>query len=56
MISTSKKVVVLSISEKINASEQLKICDVDEIDVLITELPPNAKKLLPYKKKGIQIL
>jgi DeoR/GlpR family transcriptional regulator of sugar metabolism len=56
MISTSKKVVVLSISEKVNASEQLKICDVDEIDILITELPPNAKKLQPYKKKGIQIL
>ena len=56
MISTAKKVVVLTISEKMNTSEQLKICDVDEIDILITELPPDAKKLQPYKKKGIQIL
>jgi DeoR/GlpR family transcriptional regulator of sugar metabolism len=56
MISTAKKVVVLTISEKMDTSEQLKICDVDEIDILITELPPDAKKLQPYKKKGIQIL
>lgn len=56
MVRSSKKVVVLSISEKIDASEQLKICDAEDIDILITELPPNARKLQPYKKKGIQIL
>ena len=56
MIDTSKKVVVLSISEKVNTSEQLKICDVDEIDILITELPPDAEQLRPYRNKGIQIM
>ncbi len=56
MISTSKKVVALSISEKVNTSEQLKICEVDEIDILITELPPDAEQLQPYRNKGMRIL
>jgi len=56
MIKISKKVVALSISEKVNTSEQLRICDVDEIDILITELKPEAVQLQPYKNKGIQIL
>jgi len=56
MIETSKKVVALSISEKVNTSEQLTVCPVDEIDVLITELHPDAEPLEPYRKKGISIL
>jgi DeoR/GlpR family transcriptional regulator of sugar metabolism len=56
MISTSKKVVVLSISEKVDAAEQLKICDAEEIDVLITELSPSDRKLQAYKEKGILVL
>jgi DeoR/GlpR family transcriptional regulator of sugar metabolism len=56
MIDSSKKVVALSISEKVNTSEQLKICDADEIDILITELSPDAEQLRPYQNKGIRIL
>ena len=56
MIDSSRKVVALSISEKINTSEHLKICDADEIDILITELPPAAEQLRPYQNKGIRIL
>jgi DeoR/GlpR family transcriptional regulator of sugar metabolism len=55
MIETSKKVVALSISEKVNTSEQLTICAVDEIDILITELAPDAEKLQPYRNKGLRI-
>ncbi len=56
MIKSSKKVVALSISEKLNTFEQLKICDIDEIDMLITELDPQSEKLQPYKSKGIKVL
>lgn len=56
MIETSKKVVALSISEKVNTSEQLTVCEVDEIDTLITELSPDADKLQPYRNKGMRIL
>lgn len=55
MIETSKKVVALSISEKVNTTEQLTICAVDEIDILITELTPDAEKLQPYRNKGLRI-
>ncbi|MHA4807299.1 DeoR/GlpR family DNA-binding transcription regulator [Flavitalea flava] len=56
MIATSKKVVALSISEKVNSSEQLIICEVEKIHALITELSPDAEKLKPYRNKGIEIL
>ncbi|HVI47476.1 MAG TPA: DeoR/GlpR family DNA-binding transcription regulator [Chitinophaga sp.] len=56
MVATSRKVVALCISEKVNTAEHLKICDVDSIDILITELQPKAKKLQPYSNKGIRIL
>ena len=56
MINHSKKVIALSISEKINTFEPLKICEAGEIDILVTELEPGSDKLLPYKNKGIRII
>ncbi|HEX5025345.1 MAG TPA: DeoR/GlpR family DNA-binding transcription regulator [Agriterribacter sp.] len=56
MIKTSKKVVVLSISEKINSTQQIKVCPASAIDILITELDPDADLLKPYKQLGIKIL
>ena len=56
MIKSAKKVIALSISEKVNTFEPLKICEADEIDILITELEPGSEKLQPYKSKGIHII
>lgn len=56
MIDHARKVVALSISEKINTSEPLKVCAVDEIDVLVTELVPDAEIFQPYWKKGIKVI
>ncbi len=56
MIESADKVVSLAISEKINSSQRIKICDAKDIDVLITELDPNDSRLVPYKNKGIEIL
>ncbi|MEO6316293.1 MAG: DeoR/GlpR family DNA-binding transcription regulator [Chitinophagaceae bacterium] len=55
MIKSAKKVIALSISEKVNSFEPLKICDAAEIDILVTELEPGSEKLQPYTTKGIQI-
>jgi DeoR/GlpR family transcriptional regulator of sugar metabolism len=55
MISSAKKIAALSISEKVNSFEPLKICEAGEIDILITELLPDSAKLQPYKSKGISI-
>ncbi|KQC28604.1 DeoR/GlpR family DNA-binding transcription regulator [Flagellimonas eckloniae] len=51
MIKASKKVVVPSISEKINSGQRYKICDIDAVDHLITELDVNDSVLKPYAKK-----
>lgn len=56
MIESSKMVVCLTISEKINSSQPLKVCDLSKVDLLITELPPDDPLLEPYAKAGIRIL
>lgn len=56
MIESSDKVVSLSISEKLNTSQRIKVCDLQEIDILITELQPSHEMLVAYKKAGLEIL
>ncbi|MEO8567584.1 MAG: DeoR/GlpR family DNA-binding transcription regulator [Ginsengibacter sp.] len=56
MIESSAKVVVLSISEKVNTTMRLKVCNVKDIDVLITELTPENTMLACYAKSGIEII
>ena len=56
MIESSRKVVCLSIAEKINTSQPFHLCPIEAIDVLITELPPGNPLLERYRKKGIQVL
>ena len=56
IIESSAKVVSLTISEKINTTQPIKICDANAIDVLITELDNDNELLLPYKNIGIEIL
>jgi DeoR/GlpR family transcriptional regulator of sugar metabolism len=56
MIETSQKVVCLTISEKINTFQPIKICDIYEADVMITELDPEEPILKKYHEAGIRIL
>jgi DeoR/GlpR family transcriptional regulator of sugar metabolism len=56
MRKASKKLIVLSISEKLNSICRANICQANEIDYLITELNSNAEDLKEYKEMGIQIL
>ena len=56
MIESSQKVISLTISEKVNTFQPFKICDITDIDMLITELPANDKLLKPYRQSGIEIL
>lgn len=56
MIEASKKLVCLSISEKINSRQPIPICPLEKVDVLITELPPNEPLLKPYGEAGIKVL
>lgn len=56
MIESSQKVVCLTISEKINSIQPIHICDLDKIDILITELPNNHPALQPYIAAGITVI
>ena len=55
MIKASKKTICIGISEKLNSQQKIKVANLDEIDVLITELNPNDPSLLPFKHKGLTI-
>ncbi|MET0465677.1 MAG: DeoR/GlpR family DNA-binding transcription regulator [Chitinophagaceae bacterium] len=56
MIEASRKVVCLSIAEKINTFQPIQICPLDKIDILITETDADDPLLKPYADAGIQIL
>jgi DeoR/GlpR family transcriptional regulator of sugar metabolism len=55
MIKASKKTICIGISEKLNSQQKIKVANLDEIDILITELDPNDPILLPFKHKGLTI-
>jgi DeoR/GlpR family transcriptional regulator of sugar metabolism len=56
MITASQKTICLTISEKINSIQPIHVCDLEKIDVLITELPHDHPLLQPYKDAGITVL
>jgi DeoR/GlpR family transcriptional regulator of sugar metabolism len=56
MIESSKRLVCLTISEKINSQQPIQVCDIQKIDTLITELSPDDPLLEPYIKAGIKVL
>lgn len=56
MIDNSSLVVSLAISEKLNTTQPIKVCDTTAIDILVTELDPASSLLAPFKKLGLQIL
>jgi DeoR/GlpR family transcriptional regulator of sugar metabolism len=56
MMSVAKKTVSCVIEEKMNRVENYKVCDVDDLDYLVTSLNPNEKILQPFKGKSVEIL
>lgn len=56
MIKSAAKTVLLSISEKLGTVQKIKICDLDEADMLITELEPDHSSLQAYAAAGLKIL
>jgi len=56
MIKNSKKTISLSISKKLNTVQRLTICNIEAVDVLITELDPFDPFLKPYTNKKLIVL
>lgn len=56
MIDAASQTIVLSISEKLNSHQRIRVCGVDEIDILITELDPSDRKFDPFRLNSLTIL
>ena len=56
MIGAAEKVVSLAISEKLDSSQRIKVCDIGDINVLVTELEPGDRRLTPYKQAGVEVI
>ena len=56
MLAASKKSAVLCISEKLGISLRLKVCSIESISYLITELDQNDDALAGYRLKDLNIL
>lgn len=50
MIQSSPKLAVLTIAEKLNSTHKMHLCSPQKIDYLITELDPDDRRLVSYKK------
>jgi DeoR/GlpR family transcriptional regulator of sugar metabolism len=56
MVESAQRLVCLTIAEKINSQQPIQVCEIKDIDTLITELPPDDPVLQPYIKAGINVL
>lgn len=56
MIEASKKVVSLTIAEKVNTVQPIRVCGLDKIDLLVTELDKDDPVLIPYKNAGLEVI
>ena len=56
MIESAQRLVCLTIAEKLNSQQPIRVCAANKIDTLITELPPDNPILEPYIKAGIKVL
>lgn len=56
MIKASKKVVSLTISGKLNTHNKFKICNIETLDTLVTELDPSSDELNLYRSKNVEVL
>lgn len=56
LIRSAKKVAVLAISEKLNTIQTIKICGIDKINYLITELSPDDDFLSSYRDTNLKLI
>lgn len=56
MVKISKKLVSLTISEKLNTFNRYKACNLIAVDTLVTELEPDSPALQKYCEEGLNLL
>lgn len=56
MLRSSQKLAILSIAEKLNSTQRIKVCELNQLNYLITELPPDSHFLTEYREHGLELL
>ena len=56
MVQNANKVVAITTHDKIGTAEAFKVCDLDTLDCIITEVDNNNDIFKPYTALGIQII
>jgi DeoR/GlpR family transcriptional regulator of sugar metabolism len=56
MIQASKRIIALTITEKLNSIQKFKVCETKEIHTLVTEISPDAQGLDVYRNLGLEII
>lgn len=55
MIKASKRTVIICIAEKLNSVQRMKVCGLQQINSLITELDPANEALVAYQRAGLNL-
>jgi DeoR/GlpR family transcriptional regulator of sugar metabolism len=56
MVRAAKRIAILTISEKLDSSQRMNVCAINQINYLITELSPNNPQLAAYRKLDLNLL
>jgi DeoR/GlpR family transcriptional regulator of sugar metabolism len=56
IVNASRKVAVLAIAEKLNTSQRIRICPINKINYLITELAPESTYLANFQNDDLKLL
>jgi DeoR/GlpR family transcriptional regulator of sugar metabolism len=56
MIESARKVICLSIAEKIGSVQPIRVCGFEDIDMLITELSPDDPRMKPFRDAGVHVI
>jgi DeoR/GlpR family transcriptional regulator of sugar metabolism len=56
MLQMARRVAVCAIEEKLNHIENYKVCDLHEIDTLVTSLKPTDTRLQAFRKNGLELI
>ncbi len=54
MIKASKRLVIMCIAEKLDSVQRIRVCEMEQVSVLITELEPNHQVLDAYSMENMK--
>ncbi|MEO6524829.1 MAG: DeoR/GlpR family DNA-binding transcription regulator [Mucilaginibacter sp.] len=55
MIKASNKLAIMCVAEKLNTVQRMRVCELHQIDCLITDLEPDDSALNAYRRENIQL-